>query len=158
VAEFDAKSMFRVVRTIDVTAAPDAVFAQLDDFHRWTAWSPWEDRDPNLERTYKGSDSGVDAIYEWKGNRKAGEGRMEILAAEPPSGLTIKLEFLKPFKSEGTVTFALEADGDTTHVTWSMIGPKTMMTRVMGLFMSMDKAIGPDFEKGLTQLKALVEA
>ena len=157
-AEFDAKSMFQVVRSIDVKAALETVFAQLDDFHRWTAWSPWEDRDPNLQRAYKGSDSGVGAIYEWIGNRKAGEGRMAILDVHAPSGLTIKLEFFKPFKSEGTVTFALEADGDTTHVTWSMIGPKTMMTRVMGLFMSMDKAIGPDFEKGLAQLKALVEA
>ncbi len=153
----DARATFEVERRTTISASPEAIFRQLEDFHHWAAWSPWEDKDPNLQRTYAGSESGVGARYEWIGNRKAGEGRMVIAEVQSPSDLTITIEFFKPFKSEGTVRFVLDPEGDGTRVTWSMTGPKTFGTRVMGLFMSMDKAIGPDFEKGLARLKAVAE-
>ena len=152
------KAVFEVVRTATVSAPPDAIFDQLEDFHRWTAWSPWERVDPDMTRTYEGPDSGVGAASGWKGNRKAGEGRMEIAESHRATSLTVRLEFLKPFKSQSTVVFTLAPEGDATNVTWAMTGSKTFMTRVMGIFTSMDKLIGPDFEKGLAQLKALVEA
>jgi hypothetical protein len=107
-----------------------------------------------LSRTYSGPDAGVGAVYEWVGNRKAGAGRMEITDAVESSKVQIALQFLKPFKSKSTTTFELvERDGDT-NVTWRMVGPKTFMTRFMGVFMSMDKMVGKDFEKGLSQLQA----
>jgi carbon monoxide dehydrogenase subunit G len=109
-----------------------------------------------MTRTFSGADAGVGAVYEWKGNRKAGEGRMEITAADEPSGVTLALDFLKPFKSSNTTRFQLEPEGDSTRVTWTMQGPKTFVTKVMGIFTSMDKLIGKDFEKGLTQLEAHV--
>ena len=124
----------------------------LVDFHRWIEWSPWEGLDPNMWRGYTGADSGVGAVYEWSGNRKAGAGRMEITDADEPSRLQIALQFIKPFKSSSTTTFTLDDRDGGTHVTWRMVGPKTFMTRVMGVFMSMDKMVGRDFEKGLTQL------
>lgn len=105
-----------------------------------------------MQRTHSGSASGVGAVYEWEGNRKAGKGRMEITKATAPSSLEIALEFLKPFKSSNTTTFDLAERDGATHVTWRMVGPKTFMTRVMGLFTSMDKMVGPDFEKGLANL------
>lgn len=152
------KPTFEVVRQATISAAPDAIFDQLEDFHRWTAWSPWERIDPAMIRTYEGPDSGLGAAYEWQGNRKAGQGRMEIVDARRATSLTIKLAFLKPFKSASTVVFTLVPDGDATGVTWAMTGPKTFTTRLIGVFTSMDKVVGPDFEKGLAQLKALVEA
>ncbi len=149
---------FEVVREATIAASPDAIFDQLEDFHRWMAWSPWESVDPNMARTFGGPESGVGASYEWKGNRKAGEGRMEIVDSSRPSSLTVGLSFLKPFKSHNTVVFTLEPAGAATMVTWSMTGPKTFVTRVMGIFTSMDKMVGPDFEKGLAQLKVVAEA
>ena len=143
---------FEVVRDTTIPAPGDAVFALLVDFHRWTEWSPWEDLDPNLSRTYSGPPSGVGAVYEWVGNRKAGAGRMEITDAHAPSRLVIALQFLKPFKSSSTTTFTLDERDGGTQVTWRMVGPKTFTTRVMGVFMSMDKMVGSDFEKGLTRL------
>ncbi len=151
-------STFEVVRTTNIAAPPDVIFGHLDDFHRWTDWSPWEAIDPTMWRGYEGAPSGTGAVYEWKGNRKAGEGRMEIIDSQAPSKLLISLEFRKPFSSKSTATFTLEPTGDTTAVTWSMTGPKTRMTRVMGVFMSMDKMMGPDFEKGLAQLKVVAES
>ena len=154
----DSGATFVVERQTTIAASPDAIFGHLDDFHHWTGWSPWEAIDPTMWRGYEGAPSGVGAVYEWKGTRKAGEGRMEIADSQAPSKLVINLEFRKPFSSKSTTTFTLKPSGDATVVTWSMTGPKSFMTRVMGIFMSMDKMVGPDFEKGLAQLKVIVES
>jgi uncharacterized protein YndB with AHSA1/START domain len=158
VADTTDNGSYRVERTIDIAAPAESIFGYLVDFHRWTAWSPWEDLDPNLTRWYTGAESGVGAIYEWAGLRKAGQGRMEIREVSAPSAVTIQLDFLKPFKSSSTASFALVPAGDGTRVTWSMVGRKTLMTKAMGVFMSMDKMVGPDFEKGLARLKTLAES
>ena len=149
---------FVVERQRRVAAPPARIAERLIDLRRWQAWSPWEDLDPQLQRTYSGPDSGVGAVYEWSGNRKAGRGRMEITGVEPDRSVTVDLQFLKPFTSRSTTVFSLRPDGDGTVVTWTMTGPKTLMTKVMGLFTSMDKMIGPDFEKGLDRLAADTEA
>ena len=149
--------IYTVERTTIINAPAEKVYAQIVDFHNWRAWSPWDDLDPDMQRSYSGADSGVGAAYAWSGNRKAGEGKMEITEAVEPSTVQIALDFLKPFKSSSTTTFNLKPQGDTTKVTWTMTGPKTLMTRVMGVFKSMDKMVGPDFEKGLTQLKGASE-
>ncbi len=150
--------LYAVERSVTVAAPPSAVYAHIVDFHRWPTWSPWEGLDPAMTRQYSGADSGVGAVYAWSGNRKAGQGRMEITDAVEPSSVHIALDFLKPFKSSSTTTFVLVPDGDGTRVTWTMTGPKTVMTRMMGLFKSMDAMIGPDFEKGLSRLKVVAEA
>ena len=152
------RKQFVVERSTIISAPPDTVFGYLADFHRWIAWSPWEGIDEDLHRTYGGPDSGVGATYEWVGNRQAGQGRMEITDADPPTGLGIKLDFIKPFTAQNFARFALRPDGDATRVTWTMIGTKNFATRLVGLFMSMDKLVGRDFDKGLAQLKTLVEA
>lgn len=152
------KDQYEVVRTTTIAAPAATVHALIDDFHRWPEWSPWEDLDPEMRRTYSGADAGVGGVYEWSGNRKAGEGRMEITESSAPTRVVIALEFVKPFKSSNTTTFELAEQGDATSVTWRMVGPKTFATKVMGIFKSMDKMIGPDFEKGLAQLKAAAEA
>jgi hypothetical protein len=147
-----------VEREQRIHASPAAVQERIVDFRRWQAWSPWEDVDPALRRSYSGAPSGVGAVYEWEGNRKAGKGRMEITSVEPDRSVAVDLQFLKPFKAHNVTTFTTEQQGDDTIVRWSMTGPRTFMTRVMGIFSSMDKMIGPDFEKGLDRLKADVEA
>jgi hypothetical protein len=146
-----------VERQKQVGAPPADVVERIVDFHRWQVWSPWEDVDPNLRRSYSGPTSGVGAVYEWEGNRKAGKGRMEIVDVDPDGSVTIDLQFLKPFKSRSTTVFTVRPDAGGSLVTWTMTGPKTLVTKVMGLFTSMDKMIGPDFEKGLDRLKADAE-
>ena len=115
-------------------------------------------RGPEHEALVRRSGEGVGSVYEWSGNRKAGAGRMEITAAEPASRVVIDLRFLKPFKTESTITFMLAAEGDSTRVTWTMTGTRTLGLRVMGVFTSMDKLVGGDFEKGLTRLRTVSES
>lgn len=148
---------YTVTRSTVITAAAEQIYPHLVDFHRWTAWSPWEDLDPALSRTYTGPDSGVGAAYAWSGNRKAGRGSMAVVEAAEPSSVSVDVVFEKPFPSRSISTFTLRPDGDTTEVTWTMTGAKTLMSKVMGIFVSMDRLIGPDFERGLAKLRAHVE-
>lgn len=149
---------YTVQRSTTIEAPPERVYAHMVSFRHWEAWSPWEDMDPSMEKTYSGNDLGAGAQYAWSGNRKVGEGRMEIIDATEPEHIEIALEFLKPFKASNTTVFTLEPEDDGTNVTWEMIGSNTLMTRIMGIFKSMDSMVGPDFEKGLVQLKAVAEA
>ncbi len=87
---------FRVERSKSIEAPPARIFELIHDFHRWPSWSPWEKLDPAMKRTFAGAPSGKGAVYEWAGNSKAGEGRMEITGTSPSSKVTIKLDFLKP--------------------------------------------------------------
>jgi carbon monoxide dehydrogenase subunit G len=152
---------FRVERTISIKAVPEKVFPLVNDFHNWTQWSPWENIDPNLKRSYyqsaSGATSGKGSAYAWEGNNKVGQGRMEITDASAPSKIIIKLDFLKPFEAHNTAEFTLAANGDSTDVTWAMYGPSPYMTKVMGVFFSMDKMVGAQFETGLANLKAIAE-
>ncbi len=151
-----AMSRFSVERSITVHAAPSEVHALVDDFHRWTAWSPWEDLDPDLERAYTGAERGVGAQYTWSGNKKAGAGSMEITESTPEQ-VQVRVDFLKPFRATNTSHFHLEPHADGTAVRWVMTGEQKGLMSVVGRFMNMDKLIGPDFDKGLARLKAVAE-
>ena len=149
---------FRVERRATIDASPDRIFPLINDFHRWNAWSPWEKLDPAMNRVFDGPPSGVGSSYAWKGNSKAGEGRMEIVDSRPASRVGLKLDFIKPWKSSNTTDFDLASNGAGTDIRWSMSGPHTMMSKVMSLFITMDKLVGKDFEEGLANLKRVAEA
>ena len=148
---------FRVQRATTIDAPPEKIFPLISDFHQWTAWSPWEDRDPDLRRTYSGAASGRGAVYQWKGNRNVGAGRMEILDAPPRDRIVIKLDFISPFEAHNIAEFTLSPQGGSTNVTWLMHGPAPLMSKVMQVFMNMDDMIGKDFAAGLAGLKRVAE-
>jgi uncharacterized protein YndB with AHSA1/START domain len=152
-----AEDTYTVERSTRIDAPPARVYAQIANFRQWPKWSPWEDVDPNLQRTYSGAESGLGAVYAWSGNRRAGQGRMEITEADEPSLVRIDLVFEKPWKARNDTSFVIRPEGLGSHVTWSMTGQRTLITKAMGVFKSMDKFLGPDFEKGLARLKATAE-
>jgi hypothetical protein len=148
---------FGVQRAAVIDAPAEKVFPLIADFHEWRKWSPWEDRDPELKRSYSGAERGKGAIYAWEGNRNVGSGRMEILGANSPSLVKIQLDFLKPFEAHNVAEFTMLPQGDATNLVWVMSGPAPFMSKVMQVFMSFDKMIGKDFEAGLANLKAAAE-
>jgi hypothetical protein len=148
---------FRVERVARIKASPDKVFALINDFNRWGSWSPWEKKDPAMQRTFSGAPSGKGAVYAWKGNNNVGEGRMEILESVPSTQVTIKLDFIKPFEGHNVADFKLVPQGDETVVTWSMEGPTPFIGKIMHVFMNMDRMIGTDFEAGLANMQAVAE-
>ena len=146
---------FSLSRSTRVQADVATVHALIDDFREWPKWSPWEGVDPDLRRDYSGPDHGVGSTYHWSGNKKAGEGEMQIKESTPTS-VVVDLEFLKPFKATNVTTFSLVPAGDATEVTWTMTGTRGALMSLLGkLFF--DKAIGRDFEKGLAALKQSAE-
>ena len=151
-------SEYRVARTATIAAPAPAVFAQVNDFHKWDAWNPWAKLDPAMKQAYAGAPAGIGAIYTWAGNSEVGEGRMTLTESRPSDLVRIRLEFLKPFATTSTAEFSFKPEGDHTAVTWSMTGEVNFMAKVVHLFMDMDRMIGGNFEKGLAQLKSVVEA
>ena len=154
-----ADKTFRIIRETTIASAPERVHRLLDDFHEWPAWSPWEGLDPAMERAYDGPSSGLGAVYAWKGNSKAGEGRMEIIESQPQQ-VGVDLLFAAPMKAHNRVDFTLTpADGgQATHVEWAMTGPQNFVMKLMSKIWSMEKMIGPDLETGLAKLKQVAEA
>ena len=148
---------FTVSRSTTIKAPPEKIIPLVNDFHNWTSWSPWEQLDPKMQRGYSGPNSGVGAVYTWNGNDDVGQGRMEITEQTLSTKVGIKLDFVEPFASSNVTEFVLVPQGDTTTVNWNMSGPMQLVTKIMSVFMSMDKMIGKDFEKGLAQMKAVAE-
>jgi hypothetical protein len=149
---------FRVARSTTISAPPPAVFAQVNDFHRWEAWNPWGKIDPAMKQAYEGAAAGTGAVYAWVGNKEVGEGRMTITESRPHDLIRIKLEFFKPFSATNTAEFTFKPEGNQTAVTWSMMGENNFIAKAVHLFMNMDKMIGGQFERGLAQMKAIAEA
>ena len=148
---------FRVQRQASIKDPPEKIFALVNDFDKWSSWSPYEKRDPAMQRTRSGAATGKGAVYEWDGNNKVGKGRMEITDTSAPYKVMIKLDFFRPFEGHNVAEFTLEAKDGATNVTWAMYGPAAYIGKVMGIFFSMDSMIGKDFATGLANLKALCE-
>ena len=149
---------FRVERSLVIAAPPAALFERVADFHRWDAWSPWARLDPAMKTTYEGAPAEVGSSYGWSGNDKVGEGRMTLTEVRPPAQAKVRLEFLKPWHSVAETVFDLYPETGGTRVVWTMHGENDFLGKAMCLVMDMDKAVGPDFERGLAQLKADAEA
>ncbi|MEH2531563.1 uncharacterized protein YndB with AHSA1/START domain [Bradyrhizobium sp. AZCC 1588] len=147
----------RVQRAISIKAPAERIFPLISDFQQWRSWSPYEEKDPAMKRTYSGAERGKGAAYAWDGDKNVGSGRMEILETLAPSKIVIKLDFFKPFEGHNTAEFTMLPQGDGTHVTWLMHGPANFMSRLIQVFMNLDSMIGRDFEAGLANLKTLTE-
>lgn len=151
-------SDFKIVRSATIDAPPEKVFAQVNDFHAWQAWSPWANLDPNAKNTFEGPEAGKDATFKWAGNNEVGEGIMTITESEPSEHIKIKLEFIKPFPDVCDTDFTFKPEGDKTQVTWTMAGHKNFVSKAICMFMDMDKMVGGQFEKGLDQIRTVTEA
>jgi uncharacterized protein YndB with AHSA1/START domain len=148
---------FRVQRAASIKAPPERIFVLINDFNRWSAWSPWEKKDPTMKRTFGATTSGKGAVYAWEGNKDVGQGRMEIAESVAPSKVALNLDFVKPFEAHNVVEFTLEPKGDATTITWAMQGDTPYFAKIIHVFINMDRMVGKDFETGLANLKAIAE-
>jgi len=148
---------FRVQRSIDINAPADKIFPLINDYRNWGSWSPYEHVDPDMQRTFSGAPSGKGSIYEWRGNKNIGHGRMEILDTATPSKIVIKLDFFSPFEAHNMAEFTMQPKGGATNVTWAMHGPVPFMAKIIHMFMNMDRMVGGQFQQGLVSMKAVAE-
>ena len=163
-----------VRREAVINAPPRQVFAAINNLRNWQSWSPWAKLDPSAETRYEGPAAGPGAAFEWSGDKNVGAGRMTIVDSRPSERVDLRLDMRKPFAAANDVTFFLAPDGELTkgrwlaralglggdsaarktHVVWSMSGNASLASRAMNIFVSRDKMIGDQFEKGLENLGA----
>lgn len=148
---------FHIERSMSINAPSDVVFAQVNDFHQWAAWSPWAKLDPHAVFTYDGPPAGVGSVLHWVGNRRVGTGTATITESNPNENVKIKLEFIAPFAVTNTADFKLKSDGSSTILTWGMDGKNTFISKFFTVFFNMDKKVGNSFEKGLASIKEISE-
>ena len=149
---------FRVTRSATIAAPPALVFAQVNDFHKWEAWSPWVKIDPAAEVSYGGPEAGVGAVFRWSGNKEVGAGNMTIMESSPGERIAIALVFTKPFEATSQAEFTFRAQGDLTQVDWTMTGNNNFIGKVISFFLDCDEVVGSQFEKGLAEMKTVAEA
>jgi uncharacterized protein YndB with AHSA1/START domain len=151
---------FRVERSVTIDAPPENIFPLIDDFHNWPGWAPQDKEDPSMKRTYSGAASGTGAVSDWNSTGNAGRGRMSIMESTPPTGLVIKVDFVKPFAAHNLNEFVLRptsGQGPATKVTWTMQGSNLCVMKLMSTFVNMDRVMGKHFESGLNNLKKAAE-
>ncbi len=151
-------SDFRVERSLTMAASPADAFAQVNDLRKWEAWSPWAKLDPDAKISFEGPEAGEGAAMSWVGNDKVGEGKMTVVESRPNDEIKLKVDFVKPFEGSSNSDFAFRAAGDQTKVTWTMSDHHNFFEKAVCLVMNGSKMIGDDMEKGLVQLKSVVES
>jgi len=154
-AGFFLPSTFRVERSTVINATPRKIYDLVVEPRKWAQWSVWSQRDPNMKVTYKGPPFGMGAKWEWV-SKTEGSGSMEFTRVEPDRAVEYSLMFAD-YNMRSAGAFVLEPAGNATKVTWSNAGDVGGNPIKHYLSLTMDRLVGPDFEAGLANLKALAE-
>jgi uncharacterized protein YndB with AHSA1/START domain len=147
----------RVERTIVIGAPPAAVFSVVNDIGAIDRWSPWYERDRSMRPASGSPRAGVGARLVWDGDPAGvGSGEQEIVESRFAELVTTRMDF----GPQGSATghFRLSPEGDGTRVVWTfdMDLGFNPVGRYFGPFF--DQMLGPDYERGLANLKRLCEA
>ena len=146
---------FRIERSAVINAPREKIASIVTDLHRGVEWSPFE-KGLTMKKTFSGPVTGAGSAMEWEGDKQSGSGKFTI-ADVTPSKITSNLDMTKPMKASHIVEYTFAPQGEATRMTWSIHGRMTMLSKVMGLFMNMDKMCGDQFEKGFKDLKIVAE-
>ncbi len=148
---------FVLARSAKISAPAEKIFPNVNDLHKWAAWSPWEKLDPNAKHTFDGPPAGTGASMSWEGNKKIGAGKMTITESQPSTFIRMRLEFLRPFAATNLSEFVFQPMGPQTNVAWTMTGKTNFGFKIFSLFANCEDMAGKDFERGLTSLKSIAE-
>lgn len=150
-------SSFHYERSGVINAPPDQIFPYISQFKLGSEWSPFEKKDPNMKKTYPATD-GPGAVYEFDGNKEVGAGKIEMMKVTPNEYVQMKLTMTKPFQAENIVEYKLTPVEGGTKFTWAMSGDSGFLGKLISVFIDCEKMIGKEFEAGIANLKAIVEA
>ena len=146
-------------KSIAINSTIERVWENVSSLTAMDQWSPWNSKDPGMERSLTGVDGEVGAKQSWVSEKKdVGEGHQTIVAIDKPKQLSTKLEFIKPFKSQADAYVKLKDEGVGTSVTWGFESQMSYPMNIMKLFMDFEKNMDKDFGAGLEKLKSICEA
>ena len=160
IVSFFLPSKVHVERSIVINAPAAKVFNEVNSLHKWSAWDPWQKKDPNIQNTLSGPEAGVGSTNTWKSDHKeVGSGSQTITESVPNETIKAKLLFGENGEmGEGTGFFNFAPEGEGTKVTWGMETDMGMNPIAKFYGLTMEGAIGKEFEEGLGNLKAYVES
>ena len=148
---------FRLERSITIAAAADQIFPMVDNLKKFNEWSPWAKLDPNAKTAFAGPEEGVGATFSWDGNRDVGQESMSNIDSSPNERVRFRMDFIKPMQATNTAEFTFKSEENLTAVTWALYGHRTYLCKFANMVLDTDKMVGAEFEKGLGNLKDLVE-
>lgn len=150
---------FVISRDVFIAAPPAAVFPYLQSMQGQLVWTPFN-KDPEMTHKLGGAETGIGARYEWSGNRKVGAGSIEITGLRVNEEVTMRLTMRRPMQAVNTVVYTLEPllGGRQTRMIWSMTGHVPFIGKVVNSLFDCSKMVAKDFDTGLANLKAKVEA
>jgi uncharacterized protein YndB with AHSA1/START domain len=151
-------SEFQMDRSATIAAPQADVFAQVNDFHKWDAWSPWAKLDPQAKVTFEGPPEGEGTVMTWSGNSEVGEGKMTLTESRPNELVKTRVDMVKPFEGTSTSEFTFKPEGDKTAVTWSVAAHHNFIEKALCLVMGGKTMMSDLMEKGLAQMKSVVES
>lgn len=151
---------FDVSREVTISKPNADVFAYIRCLKNQDYYGVWNLMDPDMKKTYKGTDGEVGFVASWESTDKnVGKGSQEITSIREGSGFETHLVFKEPFESESDAYMLTKAkDEGTTTVTWGVKGTFPYPMNLMLLFWDMDAEMGRDLEKGLENLKTVLES
>ena len=153
-----APRKYEVKRNISINKPLPEVFHYIKHIENQSYWSPLKQKDPDMKQEFIGTDGEVGFISKWEGNKEVGSGEQEIIKIEENKRLDSELRFFKPWKSISSGFFTVENVGDNqTEVVWGFKGINPIPFNIFMLFFNFEKAVGKDFEDGLSQLKQVLE-
>ena len=150
-------SDYRVERTTTIAASPAQVFPHVNNLHKWEAWSPWAKIDPDAKMTFEGPEAGEGAVMTWDGDDNVGAGKMTLVESDPDKAIKLKVAFTRPFEGGTNSDFSFLPKGDQTEVAWAMHGTHNFMEKAFCLVFNGLNMMSKDLDKGLAQLKSVVE-
>ncbi|MEI7504653.1 MAG: SRPBCC family protein [Paludibacter sp.] len=143
-------------KSISIKAPIDSVWVKVNSLSALDKWSPWNDHDANMKKSWTGVDGTIGAVQSWE-SEIVGNGSQTISKIEKPSLFQTKLDFITPHESHGIAYVKLVSEGTTTKATWGMTSKMPYPINIMILFMNMEKTLGKDWDNGLSKLKKLSE-
>ncbi|GJL78382.1 MAG: hypothetical protein NPINA01_13710 [Nitrospinaceae bacterium] len=146
-------SQYTVTRSQIIQAPSASIHPHVNDLNKWKAWAPWKEDDPSLVVTLGNISSGVGAHQSWVG--KDGKGSLTFTRSSPDKGIDYQLSFDDTYRCEASLHYD-EKENDTL-VTWEMKGDMDIPLFGGYFAVMMDGMAGPMFEKGLSNLKKIVE-
>ena len=148
------KKDYYVSREIVINKPKQVVFDYVKQLRNHEKFSPWTRLDPNIKKTYTGTDGTVGFQYTWNGNDNVGQGEQTIANIAEGESIDFGLHFVKPFDGLASSKMQTSAVSETqTKLTWSLASSMNYPNNIILLFVDMNKVIGEDYQRGLVNLK-----
>ena len=152
------KQRYSLYREITINRSKEQVFQFIKYLKNQDHYAVWNQMDPAMKRAFTGTDGTVGFKSAWDSqNKKVGKGEQEIKKITENERLDTALHFIKPFEGLADSWMTTTGTGNGTTVQWGLSSKMKYPMNIMLLFMNMDKLLGSDLEKGLANLKTVLE-